>query len=68
MRIVKLLLIIVTYTYNIDQLNQLKSSGYCAPILLGFPFLGLNAHNTLRPRVDESTLMYDQQIWKDSDF
>ena len=72
MRIVKLLLIIVTYTYNIAQLNQLNSTGYCAQNLLGFPFLGLNAHNrahnTLRPRVDESTLMYDQQIWKDSDF
>ena len=25
-------------------------------------------HSTLRPRLDESTFTYDQQIWKDSDF
>ena len=37
--------------------HQLNSTEYCAPIWLGFPFLGLNARHS-ETRVNECTLTY----------
>ena len=45
------------------SITQLNSTGYCVPILLGFPFLDW-MHSTLRPRVNKCTLKFERLVTK----